>query len=83
MTDFLTDFFCDRFLFFFVTDFFLLQGLIIPVPQLKIIRNLKFVARSQEFSKFVARSDLATEPFVARSSLYVSTIPLSLGTICR
>ena len=57
--------------FFFVTDFLLLlQGLIIPVPQLKIIKNLKFVARSQEFSKFVARSDLATEPFVARSSLY-------------
>ena len=39
------------------------------MPQLKIIRNLKFVARSQEFSKFVARSDLATEPFDARSSL--------------
>ena len=69
MTEFLTVFIVTDY-FFFVTDFLLLlQGLIIPVPQLKIIRNLKFVARSQEFSKFVARSDLATEPFDARSSL--------------
>ena len=54
-----------------MTDFLLLLGLIIPVPQLKIIRNLIFVARSQEFSKFVARSDLATEPFVARSTFFI------------
>ena len=34
-------------------DFLLFQGPIIPVQQLKIIRNLIFVARSQEFSKML------------------------------